>query len=315
MYFPYLYGKAAELLALRELASDLGTPQLIWPVIEPTKPFQQLKTTLQALKLQSSGADVVVNPNKGDLDTAAAVHAWRTGLAAEVADPSLVRPTFLSSGLTGAGDLVGFVGDFPGRPIGVVMTSNDISPGDVAAAIAGTTHTIFLGMHANRLAYVSALGAGVTVDLEDNFVPQARNADYSGSDTQGTNHLTWVMQGKVGFGDFTVLPATYSDSAGPMGALAIHLTYETPTELRLQHFISTTASQTAPLAPKFAEAIAVMRRQIATTPSRFRTSPATTAYVAMHTAGVYTSACRWGYRNPRSANKAARNRAATNTHT
>lgn len=292
MYFPYLYGKAAELLALRELAAGLGAPQVIWPVVEPTKAFQQLKITLQALKAEGNAVYLVVNPSKGDLNSASAATVWHAGVAAEISDPTVVRPTFLVSGLTSVSDLRAFVSAYRTRQIGIVLASNDISPSDLVAALAGTAHTVFLGTHVNRVAYVGALGAGATVDLEDNFVPQARNADYSGSDTQGTNHLTWASQGKAGFGDYTVLPAAYSDSGGPMGALAIHLTYETPTELRLQHFISTTVSQTAPMPPKFAEAISEMRAQIAATPTRFRASPSIAAYVAMHATGVYTSAER-----------------------
>lgn len=290
MYFPYLYGKAAEVLAIRELASGLGNPQVIWPIVEPTKPSPQLKITLNELRTCGAGVYLVVNPSRGDLTSAASAASWRAELASEIADAALVRPTFLIDGASTRAELTAFAAANTGRPVGVIVATNDVSPADLAAALSGATFVAFLGHQSNRPAYEAALGVGHTVDVEDNFMPQARNADYGGSDPQGTNHLTWTGAGKGGFSDYTILPAAYSDSGGPMGALAIHLTYETPAELRLQHFVSTTVSQATPLAPKFAEAIGELDRQIAATPGRFRTSPGIDNYLAMHVTGVYTSA-------------------------
>ncbi len=292
MYFPYLYGKSAELLALRELSSSLGNPQRIWPVIEPTKPSEPLKKTLAKLKAGGAGAYLIVNPIRGDLASPPAAAAWFTSLASEIADPSVVRPALLVTATTSPANVLAFARAYPGREIGIVLHDNSVAPADLATALTGTAHTVFLGRLSNRPAYEAALGTGVTVDIEDNFVPQARNADYSGDDPQGVNHLTWQALGKKGFGDYTILPSAYSDKGGPMGALAIHLTFETAAELRVQHFISTIVAQNSPLPPKFKEAIAALQVQLATTPTRFRSTPSIAEYIRMQSAGKYTSAER-----------------------
>jgi len=290
MYFPYLYGKAAELRALRSLANNLGTPQKIWPIVEPTKPAAPLKATLAEFKASGAGMYLAINPHRGELADSTAVTNWRNALNGELADPALIRPTLLIETSTTLAELRTFVAANGGRNIGVVVTGNALPAPDLANALRGTSCIAFLDRHANRSAYAAALPARSTVDIEDNFIPKARNADYSGSDPQGTNHLTWASAAKAGFSDFTILPGTYSDSGGPMGALAIHLTYEHPTELRLQHFVSITQVQGTPLAPKFRESISALEVQIAATPARFRVSPAITDYQAMRASGQYTSA-------------------------
>ena len=40
MYFPYLFDKQSELLALRGLADSLGLPQKIVPLIVPSSPSE-----------------------------------------------------------------------------------------------------------------------------------------------------------------------------------------------------------------------------------------------------------------------------------
>ena len=294
MYFPYLFGKRGELIAIRGLAGPLGSPQKIWPVIEPVKTgASSLVITLKALKKVTAGIYLIVNPSQDEFAAPSSPDQldWHAAVAPHVADPALVRPTYLQTAATTLRDLKLFIATYPLRPIGVVLTTNDLAPADVAAALTGTAHVVFLHRAVASASYAAALGAASTVDIDDNFVTQPTNGDYSGTAGQGTNHFSWVTGGRAGFSDYTVLPGTYRDTGGGlMGALVIHLTYEAPTELRVQHFVSATRARTDPMPTKFYEAIVDIEAQRRSTPTRFRLSPALLTYIDQQTAGKYTNA-------------------------
>lgn len=292
MYFPYLFGKAAELLALRGLSGTFGSPQRIWPIVEPVKyTTSTLVLTLKELAKNSYGIYLVVNPSKDQFKppVSAEQRKWHAALTPYIADPAIVRPTFLQTAATPLAELTAFIAANRARPIGVVLTTGDIAPPDVASALSGTSHVVFLHRDVARIPYETALGTPNTVDIEDNFTVQARNADYLGTDHQGVNHISWTADGKAGFSDYTVLPGTYKDGGGPMGALALHLTYEKTDKLRVQHFVSATTTQGGSLAPKFDEALKDLLTQLMTTPTRFRLSPGLAKYLSQQATGVYTS--------------------------
>jgi hypothetical protein len=287
MYFPYLYGRTAELLATAESAHDFGSPQQIFPVIEPVRKADALRRSLDAVEKAGKAVYVIVNSTRGDLQTPAAQTLWQTEMSAYLAKALVARPTFRQDDSTPLTALQAFVTKYAGRAIGVVLTSNAIAPVDVAAALTGANAVVFLMTSVNRSAYSTAIGSALTIDVEDNFQTEARNADYTGTKGQGTNHLTWT--GRAGFSDFTVLPAVYKDGGGPTGAVAVHLTYEEPLELRVQHFVSTITSSGGAPSPKFAQALSQLAAQIAATPRRFRKSPALDDYLEQARVGKYTS--------------------------
>ena len=293
MYFPYLFGKRGELIAIRELSGPHGRPQVIWPVVEPVKTATgSLVITLETLRVKSAGIYLVVNPSQDEFSAPASPSQlnWHATFAPYIADPGLVRPTFLQTAATSASDLRAFASANPNRPIGVVLTTDDIAPSDVASSLGGTNHVVFLHRDVSRALYESVLGISNTVDIESNFVSRPRNVDYAGTDSQGKNHLNWASRGKAGFSDYTVLPGAYRDTGGgAMGALVIHLSYETPTEIRVQHFVSTTVAQADPLATKFFEAIAAIEAQIVATPARFRRSPGLAEFLRQQLTGGYTN--------------------------
>src|SRR5690349_12942319 len=102
MYYPYLYGRAAELDAVAAAAGDLGAPQEIVPVIEPAyKPdgvlgryVRKLAQTLATLQNNGAVAYVVTNPHQGIFASQAQVTKWQHDMAGLLADPKMVRPAF-----------------------------------------------------------------------------------------------------------------------------------------------------------------------------------------------------------------------------
>jgi len=94
MYFPYLFDKQSELLALRELAGKLGSPQMIIPLVEPVTKVAGLRRFHAAFKQAGNFAYVVENPNLLDLAIPAALSEWQSGSAPLFADSDVFRPVF-----------------------------------------------------------------------------------------------------------------------------------------------------------------------------------------------------------------------------
>lgn len=289
MYFPYLYSRQAELNAVSDLAKFLGSPQIIFPLIEPVEPAGKLISTLGNLKAEQNAAYVVINPHQGKLSTSTAQTSWLSDFAATLSDTSLVHPTFKENPGSSATDVAAFVKSYPSRPIGVLLTTSRIAPSDLSAALGSSDYTVFFTTSANAAVYSGAVAANRSVDVSDNFRPEARNKDYAGEEWLANNHSSWSSAGRKGFSDFTMLPGTFKDGGGPVGAVAIHLTYEDGTDLYVQHFVSPTNNQTDPQATKFREVLDQIYAQQLATPTRFRDSPGLKSYEDQRKTGNYTN--------------------------
>jgi hypothetical protein len=67
MYYPYLYGKQFELLALREFLDQYADNCQICPIIEPVKSsFNSLRIAVKKFQETNIPFALVVNPSKGD---------------------------------------------------------------------------------------------------------------------------------------------------------------------------------------------------------------------------------------------------------
>jgi hypothetical protein len=292
MYFPYFFGRRAELSAIGQSATRLGTPQRILPVVEPVvdKPGDMLRM-LDGLAGANAACYLIVNPARGKLAAASSRASWTTALAGRVAQPALVRPTLLEQPSTTVPDLQNFAAQHSTRPAGLVLASNRLPPADVATAAHSADLVVFLLPGVNPVPYNAAVGTSGVVIVSDNFAGRARNADYSGEEWLTNNHLDYLTTGQAGFADYTVLPPTFSLTGGPVGAAAIHLTFEHPnTSFWVQHF---TSDETDPnignASTKLLEAIAHMEAQLAATPTRFALSPAIVDYQAQAATGHATN--------------------------
>lgn len=288
MYFPYLYSRQAELKAISDVSSNFGSPQRIVPLIEPVEPARKLIDTLAVLKSKTLAAYVIVNPHQGKLSNSAAEATWQSDFAPMLTDP-VVHPALKETTTTTLRDIATFVSTYPGRKIGIVLATSKFAPAELSRALSGSDYTVFFLGTASSANYLTALGSGRTVDVSDNFRSEARNKDYSGEEWLGNNHTSWIAAGRRGFSDFTMLPGAYKDGGGPVGAIAIHLTFEVGSDLWIQHFISTTNGQTDPQATKFREVLNEIQRQRMVTPSRFEPSPGLSSYETQHTSGSYTN--------------------------
>lgn len=76
------------------------------------------------------------------------------------------------------------------------------------------------------------------VDIRDDFQRKARNSDYEGIEFFTDRHLNF-QEVAVGFGDYTILGATFEAGGGPAAAVAIHGTFkERGGDVWVEHFVS-----------------------------------------------------------------------------
>jgi hypothetical protein len=289
MYFPYLYGRQAELKAISDLAGPLGTPQKITPLLEPVDPAPKLIATLDKFKADGKHLYMVVNPDLGKLSDKGQRSIWDAEMRGPISDGSLVRPVYKETASTNVSEITAFAKANSGRHFGVLLTSSRLPPADVKTALAGTDHLVFLHPNSTPTIYANALTPSRTVYISDNFKPELRNKDYSGEKWLGNNHATWHTTGHAGFSDYTILPSTFTPGGGPVGAIALHMTYEHGGDLRVQHFVSATSDQSIPQAIKFKEALDELEAQISATPARFRKSPGLSLYRNQLAAGQFTN--------------------------
>ncbi|RFA06864.1 hypothetical protein B7R21_18060 [Subtercola boreus] len=132
--------------------------------------------------------------------------------------------------------------------------------------------------------YAAELGPTITVDVEDSFSAQSRNADYPEDDWFSDAHVTFAEDGRPGFADFTILPAMPQPGGGPAGAVSLHLSWENGSDrLHVQHFLSDERDRNLGSAGgKILEALAHLQAERARHPSKFRASPGLAAFDLVH---------------------------------
>lgn len=281
MYYPYLYARQSELLATTSSLSCFGSPQTIVPVFEPVCKPTKLLGALAVFEESQAAAYVIVNPHQGDLKSTVAQADWYEAVAPTIGGSSCARAAFQFRANTTLREVGGFEASFPEGPIALVIQAQWLDASDLADVVAGRDVLIFTGSGADELSCGQAFGTERIVRVRDNFPAQARNADYGGEERLGRNHLDYEKSGYAGFSDFTVLPATFSATGGPAGAVAIHLTYEGPKrEFWIQHFVSDeTDRNVGTSSSKLLEALRYLREQVQATPDRFVESPALEEYL------------------------------------
>lgn len=281
MYFPYLYGRRAELLALRDVTADLAAWKTV-PVIEPTNTNPgDLVRCLTNLEDNGAACFLVVNPSQGEFKAGAVVD-WSSALARFVGNPAVVRPTFQVFGMADRPALLAFLAGNAHRPIGVVVRSAEFPPALIAADLAGADVVVFLHARSNPTDYSRAFTPGFTVEVESRFNVQARNADYAGSEWFTSSHQNFHAAGLLGFSDFGPLPPTFSLTGGQAAAVAIHMSYENGDgSIWVQHFVSDSVDLgDGDASSKLAEATSKLVAAVAADPTKFVDSPGLKQYLS-----------------------------------
>ena len=95
MYFPYVFGRASELLAIRSSSVNYLSSGLVIPIVEPivTKPAALVKA-IEEIGQRDQKAIVITNPSQGELKGRPGL-AWVAAVDAAVTAHASIIPGYL----------------------------------------------------------------------------------------------------------------------------------------------------------------------------------------------------------------------------
>jgi len=286
MYYPFLYGRQSELLALRDLPSEPSIWNHITPVIEPVNSVSgDLLRCLTKLHRLPTPVFLITNPHHENFRRPGTIQQWRQEIDHYVTgDGAIVIPAFQVSGPSAAEQLPLFIQEFPNRPLGLVLRTRDLTSAFLLKQIRGRDVTIFVHRAAKPRSYLKELPANQTVEVEENFIERARNADYSGIEPFSDSLTEFKKANRPGFSDFGPLPSTFKLGGGQPAAVAIHLSFaDDDGDISLQHFVSdSTERGDGDRASKMSEAVAKVAAEHRDNPEKFVRSVGFRQYLDQH---------------------------------
>lgn len=263
MYFPYLRGKQFELIALRELGGFMSlNNRKVSPVIEPVKISSTLKNTLKNLKDNNINFNIVLNPQVGDLiaETDKIIQIIKS----ELSDYSNYQLGIIFEKTFVLTELLEKVKDSNLKPNGFALIHNVVIANENLLSIKERCEIIFPVIYniinfdktnSNRR-YNRNFHSDTLVSLADYFSSQTKNSAYLDLESVFTEeHLFYLQEGYVGFGDFLTIGDNYSESGFMPYAVAIHISYADQSgKINVKHFVSDSNGDTSDIGGKFAEA-------------------------------------------------------------
>lgn len=240
MYFPFLYGRRSEFLALRAMLEDHRSLDALVPVIEPVKRnVADLVRCVEAFGKADQALAVIVNPDKYELKAPEQLNGWSKEFLKVVDEQASILPTFRCTSSTTLAQVNAFVKRFEGRKFAIVYASPSLTDADIGALVGKADvrfHIVLNGRMTS--AQQKLLPAGKRVDIRDDFNKLERNSDYDGDETFTDRHKTFKPS-CVGFGDFASIGSAFTPGGGQPAAVAIHAVYKHESgDIWIEHFVS-----------------------------------------------------------------------------
>jgi hypothetical protein len=284
MYFPYLYGRGSEILALRSILKDHRPLDNLVPVIEPVVADPaRLAKCIEEYGKKGRAAVILLNPEKHELQKSADVKAWSKDVLAALKAAPTVLPGWRCTPSVSKTNVDAFINHFSGKNVALAYSSSSLDAAEIKALAGVPTVQYHLVIDDTLSAAKQALlPAGKRVDIRDRFKKLARNADYKGREFFSDRHSTYKGDEWVGFGDFLCLGNEFSAGGGPAAAVAVHACYKrTATEMWVEHFISDdTDLAVGTTASKFLQAAKKLVKAAKARPGEFGTNYALDEFAA-----------------------------------
>ncbi len=284
MYFPYVFGRQSELLALRDAAEEYISTGRVVPVIEPVlKNPNGLLRCMKELGETEREAVIIINPRQGDFKNGGALTSWIKEIDKLLDAHSSLLPGFKCSSEDDMGNVQSCLKKYSKQRVSLIYSGSTLDDADVAALAKhkGIAYHICLQ---NKLTdeQRKLLPKTKAVDVLDRFNKQVRNADYTGKELFSDHHKTYKSNG-IGFGDHTITGNLFQPGGGKPAAVAIHAIYKHAKtgDVWMEHFVSDdTDINLGNAASKYLEAVAKIAKAARTRKSEFGVNRALTAFVA-----------------------------------
>lgn len=253
-YFPYLRGKQAELLALREFSKECSSLiPFVFPVIEPVKEDSSaLERSAKVMMENGMRFSIILNPKNGDFEVSN--KSYLEQLSDEFKDGIGQKwiPAFSC--------LNGLIPESLSPQKSLLVCQGRIEASDKIKSLLESPNLFCIldGTENSRSfsRYLFSLKGKRVVMLEDNFRSQLRNSDYAKTPKELFSEAPWYYKedGYAGLGDYTVIPRIFRDGGMLPYAVAIHLTYQKEKSINIRHFVSDSNSNQSNIQGKFQEA-------------------------------------------------------------
>jgi hypothetical protein len=255
--YPYLRGKQNELLALRELATQIADSHRLVPIIEPVKDNATTKIAFDTFVAANMPLVLVTNPEYGDLvDKPMKVKRLLEGTL-------WTYDNYIAAFIVGRQTRLRELQEFEERYPGVLLAAiyrgepERIEVRNRLLTESRYYHHAFVGNRVPRDFQHEFPGVRRIV-IEDHFKRQSRNADYP--PREFFTDMT-TSSGNIdgnGWGDFSIVGDHFLEKGGGAAhAVALHHVHlaESGGALDVSHFISDRTETTADTSGKTIEAL------------------------------------------------------------
>ena len=243
MYFPILRGKLNELLVLRELSEKLSLNRVITPIIEPVK--HSTGALIKCLdKLNDSGIPNILlcNPSCGELEYGGdTMNELISKISSDYENTSFAYWLYDH---TTHDELESFINSTGQKGIYFLHSSPYFNPSELTNLSGNKFQAnLFINNGVSR-SYKEQFNGLRNAVVQDNFKRKDSNALYRNSPIElfTDQHLHFIDDGHIGFGDYSAIGQHYTDGGGQANTVAIHIVYENMqnSEVWIQHFLSNT---------------------------------------------------------------------------
>lgn len=261
MYFPLIRGKQFELIALRDVSSQMADSKKISPIIEPVKEaISVLEKTLNVFIHYNINFTIILNPIEGELK----------------GNKQQIIADFIKKNLN----------EYDNFQIGIYVKGEEDFKKQYQFAVDNNFHkSNFTLIHNEQLdnledindfinnysvsynvinfdkvskRYDRKFDRKTVITLNDAFKQQNRNSDYSNNIDEffSEEYLYFTEDGYAGFSDYLTIGESFSEGGFLPWAVVIHLTYpDQNKKIRIGHFVSDSNEDTIDIAGKFSEAL------------------------------------------------------------
>ena len=290
MYHPYFRGKQFDLLCIREMAPIFKEAGFC-PIIEPVRDvLGGLNRALDAVVEVNGRAIVIVNPYHGELADSGA--ELSEALKSKYFDTGCIWAGILLKQGISIPEIIRTYRNHENHVTVLIHAgfgeARKLAEGLGKESEPAEQFHVFIEKDCGKL-YQKHFSGSRRILLRDGF-ERKRNRDYQLLERFSDLHATFPDEGMDGFGDFLIVGDDYSESGGPVYAVAIHLTFIDPEDdnsMWIYHFVSERQDTPKDPAGKFAEALAKMMRVLSKPNSKVLETSAIKEFRDLHRQGHF----------------------------
>ncbi|MDY7224633.1 sce7725 family protein [Halalkalibacterium halodurans] len=255
MYFPYLRGRQFELIAIRELVENELIGSKVIPIIEPIKPTSTLMKTINLIIEREQKIAVIHNPQVSTYLKALSNLSSSTlkdGLMNVYESENVIFSHILNKKSTA--ELAAIEEEHSKEDMLLIL--NDTEYINYYLNIFDDETPKFT-LVPDESSYRRKIKNNRVLFM-DRFTKQQRNADYYNleDESYSEDHLYYNEDGYIGFSDYSIVGADFSESGFAPYAVVIHIVYfDNDRNLRIKHFVSESNDDINDPAGKFYEAL------------------------------------------------------------